>query len=66
MRASPVASTTPIARVAGLVAIAAVGAAVAGAGNGLDLHGFHLGMLISACLVAVGGVVGFAGIRNAS
>jgi predicted MFS family arabinose efflux permease len=55
-----------IARVAGLVAIAAVGAAVAGAGNGLDLHGFRLGMIISACLVAVGGVVGFAGIRNAS
>jgi EmrB/QacA subfamily drug resistance transporter len=53
-----------IARVAGLLAIAVVGAAVAGEGNNLDVHGFHLSMMITALLVAAGGVIGLAGIRN--
>ncbi len=53
-----------VARVAGLLGIAVVGAAVAGSQNKLDLSGFRLAMLISAVLVASGGVIGFAGIRN--
>ena len=55
-----------VARVAGLLGIAIVGAAVAGGGNRLDLSGFRLAMAITAVLVAVGGVTGLAGIRNAS
>jgi EmrB/QacA subfamily drug resistance transporter len=53
-----------IARIAGLLGIAVVGAAIAGPGNELDLHGFRMAMAITAVLVAAGGVVGFAGIRN--
>jgi EmrB/QacA subfamily drug resistance transporter len=53
-----------VARVAGLLGIAVVGAAVAGSQNKLDVSGFRLAMLISAVLVAAGGVVGIAGIRN--
>jgi len=53
-----------IARVAGLLGIAVVGAAVAGPGNELDLSGFRLAMLITAALVVAGGVIGLAGIRN--
>ncbi len=53
-----------IARVAGLLGIAVVGAAVAGGDNKLDLTGFRLSMAITAALVAAGGVIGFAGIRN--
>jgi EmrB/QacA subfamily drug resistance transporter len=53
-----------IARVAGLLGIAVVGAAVAGADNKLDLSGYRLSMAITAALVAAGGVIGFAGIRN--
>jgi EmrB/QacA subfamily drug resistance transporter len=55
-----------IARVAGLLAIAVVGAAVAGAANQLDLGGYHLAMWITTGLIAAGGVVGLAGIRNPS
>ena len=55
-----------VARVAGLLGIAVVGAAVAGGGNHLDLSGFRLAMAITAVLVAAGGVTGLAGIRNAS
>jgi EmrB/QacA subfamily drug resistance transporter len=54
-----------IARVAGLLGIAVVGAAVANGGNRLDLPGFRLAMAITAVLVALGGVTGLAGIRNA-
>src|SRR5438067_609813 len=50
-----------IARIAGLIGIAVVGAAVAGGGNQLDLSGFRLSMAITAVLVAAGGVIGFAG-----
>ena len=53
-----------IARVAGLLGIAVVGAAVAGGGNTLELSGFRLSMAITAALVAVGGAIGLAGIRN--
>jgi EmrB/QacA subfamily drug resistance transporter len=34
------------------------------AAQGASLHSFHLGMMIAAALVAVGGLVGAAGIRN--
>jgi len=53
-----------IARVAGLLGIAVVGAAIAGSSGQLDLHGFRLSMIITAALIAVGGVTGLAGIRN--
>jgi EmrB/QacA subfamily drug resistance transporter len=53
-----------IARVAGLIGIAVVGAAVSGAANRLDLSGFRLAMAITAGLIAAGGIIGFAGIRN--
>ena len=52
------------ARVAGLLGIAVVGAAVAGSTNSLDLDGFRLAMMITAALVAAGGLVGLIGIRN--
>jgi EmrB/QacA subfamily drug resistance transporter len=53
-----------IARVAGLLGIAVVGAAVAGPDNKLDLSGYRLSMLITAALAALGGVIGLLGIRN--
>jgi EmrB/QacA subfamily drug resistance transporter len=53
-----------VARIAGLLGIAVVGAAIAGGGNRLDLSGFRLSMAITAALVAAGGAIGFAGIRN--
>jgi EmrB/QacA subfamily drug resistance transporter len=53
-----------VARVAGLLGIAVVGVAVAGSGNQLDQEGFRLAMLITAGLVAAGGVIGLLGIRN--
>ena len=53
-----------VARVAGLLGIALVGLAVANRANRLDAHGFHVAMLITAALVALGGVIGAIGIRN--
>jgi EmrB/QacA subfamily drug resistance transporter len=53
-----------VARVAGLLGIAVVGAAIAGANNRLSLHGYRESMLITAALVAAGGGIGLAGIRN--
>jgi predicted MFS family arabinose efflux permease len=38
--------------------------AVTAAAEAASLHAFHLGMAIAAALVAIGGVIGFAGIRN--
>jgi hypothetical protein len=38
--------------------------AVTAAARGASLHSFHIGMAIAAALVAIGGVVGAAGIRN--
>jgi EmrB/QacA subfamily drug resistance transporter len=53
-----------IARVAGLIAIAAVGVTAAGSTDHLTAHGFHRAMLMVALLLAVGGVLGAVGIRN--
>lgn len=53
-----------VARVAGLLGIAVVGAAVANGANQLDLAGFRLAMVITAALVGAGGVIGLVGIRN--
>jgi EmrB/QacA subfamily drug resistance transporter len=53
-----------VARVAGLLGIAVVGALVAGSTNTLDLAGYHLSMVVTAALVAAGGVIGLVGIRN--
>jgi len=53
-----------VARVAGLLGIAVVGAAIAGADNKLDLAGFHMSMVITAGLLAAGGAIGLVGIRN--
>jgi EmrB/QacA subfamily drug resistance transporter len=53
-----------VARVAALVGIAVVGAAVAGSSNKLDVSGFRTALSIAAGLVAVGGVIGLVGIRN--
>jgi EmrB/QacA subfamily drug resistance transporter len=53
-----------VARIAGLLGIAVVGAAIAGSDNRLDLSGYRVSMAITAALVAAGGAIGFAGIRN--
>jgi EmrB/QacA subfamily drug resistance transporter len=53
-----------VARVAGLLGIAAVGALVAGNANSLDVTGYHRSVLVAAALVASGGMVGLVGIRN--
>ena len=53
-----------VARVAGLLGIATVGAAIAGADNKLDLPGYRMSMWITAALVGAGGIIGLAGIRN--
>jgi EmrB/QacA subfamily drug resistance transporter len=55
-----------VARVAGLLGIAIVGAAIAGGNNKLDLAGFRMAMWITAALVAAGGIIGLTGIRNQS
>jgi len=53
-----------VSRVAGLLGIAAVGVAAASARNNLDVNGFRVAMAITAALVATGGLIGIAGIRN--
>ena len=54
-----------VARVAALLGIAVVGVAVAGrSGAELDLSGYRLGMVLTAVLLAAGGLVGLLGIRN--
>ncbi len=53
-----------VARVAGLLGIAVVGASVAGGDNRLDLAGFRLAIGIIVVLMLAGGAIGFAGIRN--
>lgn len=50
-----------VARVAGLIAIAMLAVIVGGA---LDLRGFHQAAIVTAVLMAIGGIVSFAGIRN--
>jgi EmrB/QacA subfamily drug resistance transporter len=51
-----------VARIAGLLGVAALGAVAAG---GVTLAGFHRVMLVAAVLLALGGVLGLAGIRTA-
>lgn len=50
-----------VARVAGLVAIAALGIII---GYELDLAGFHRGLIATAALLILGGLISWAGIRN--
>jgi len=50
-----------VSRVAGLVAIAAIGVIV---GSQLDVEGFHRGIVAGALLLIVGGLVSAVGIRN--
>ena len=50
-----------VARVAGLVAVAALGIIV---GYELDLAGFHRGLIATAALLFLGGLISWAGIRN--
>jgi predicted MFS family arabinose efflux permease len=53
-----------VARIAGLIGIAAIGVAVAGSENRLDVRGFHLAVVVLAVMLAAGGLVGLLGIRN--
>ena len=53
-----------IARVAGLVGIAVIGAIIATAANEFTLSGFRTSVALMSSLLLVGGIVGFAGIRN--
>jgi EmrB/QacA subfamily drug resistance transporter len=53
-----------IARIAGLLGIAVVGAAAASSGTSLTQDGFEIAMSVTAALVALGGVTGLLGIRN--
>jgi EmrB/QacA subfamily drug resistance transporter len=50
-----------VARVAGLVVIALLATIV---GGSLDLDGFHRAAIVTAALLAIGGVVSFLGIRD--
>jgi EmrB/QacA subfamily drug resistance transporter len=50
-----------VSRVAGLVAIACVGFVV---GSTLDLDGLHRALVVTAVLLALGGIVSWFGIRN--
>jgi predicted MFS family arabinose efflux permease len=53
-----------VARIAGLVAIAAIGIVASGGARRLTTHGFHLSMLVIFALICAGGAIGAAGIRN--
>ena len=50
-----------VSRVAGLIVIAMLAAIVGGT---LDLDGFHRAAIVTAALMAAGGIVSFFGIRN--
>lgn len=50
-----------VSRVAGLLAVAALGALI---GGSLDLGGFHRSAVVVAALMTIGGAIGFLGIRN--
>jgi EmrB/QacA subfamily drug resistance transporter len=50
-----------VSRVAGLIVVAMIGTIV---GGELDLGGFHQAMVVTAVLLALGGVVAWMGIRN--
>lgn len=51
-----------VARIAGLIAIAAIAVVV---GPKITTFGFHRGMLATAALLLLGGIISFIGIRNA-
>jgi EmrB/QacA subfamily drug resistance transporter len=53
-----------VARVAALLGIAVVGASVAGPENTLTMNGYRVSMAITGGLIACGGAIGLAGIRN--
>ena len=53
-----------VARIAGLVAIAAIGLAASGGAHKRTPHGFHIAMVIVGALLCAGGAIGAAGIRN--
>ena len=54
-----------VSRVAGLVAVAALGITAAGAGSDqLTTQGFHRSMLAVGVLLLIGGLIGAVGIRN--
>ena len=53
-----------IARIAGLLGIAVVGATAAGGSNSLSESGFRTAMTVTAVLIAVGGLTGLVGIHN--
>jgi EmrB/QacA subfamily drug resistance transporter len=53
-----------VARLAGLLGIAIVGAAVTGSANRLSQGGFRDAMAITAALLAVGGAIGLVGVVN--
>jgi EmrB/QacA subfamily drug resistance transporter len=55
------ATNNAVSRIAGLIAIALVGAIVGGA---LDLGGFHRAMWATAIAMVLGGVISWVGIRN--
>jgi EmrB/QacA subfamily drug resistance transporter len=55
-----------VARIAGLVAIAAIGIAAAGGTDHLSVSGFHRSMAVCAALLIGGGLIAAAGIRNPS
>jgi EmrB/QacA subfamily drug resistance transporter len=50
-----------VARVAGLIAIAALGIII---GYELDVDGLHRGLIATAALLILGGIISWAGIRN--
>ena len=50
-----------VSRIAGLLAVAAIGVFV---GTSVTLEGFHAGMIICASLLIVGGIVSAVGIKN--
>jgi len=50
-----------VARIAGLLSVAAIGLFI---GNSLDLHGFHVGIILCASLLILGGIVSGIGIQN--
>jgi len=52
-----------IARIAGLIAIALIGIVT---GASLDVDGFKRGILLTAGLLAIGGVISAIGIQNKS
>ncbi|HTH72658.1 MAG TPA: MFS transporter [Candidatus Pristimantibacillus sp.] len=55
------ATNNAVARIAGLVAIAAIGVVI---GDKLNLAGFHRALLFTAVLIILGGVISAVGIRN--